>query len=390
MARQTKVSEKKKAIVKEFVSLIEEYPIIGVVNMENLPGSQLQQMRGRLKGQIKIAMTKKRLLKRAFDAVGDRKKGVSHLVSYFKGIPALLFTNENPFLLFKIIKKNKSKAPAKAGQPAPHDIKIAAGPTPFAPGPVIGELGMLGIKSKVENGKIAIIQDTVVCEAGEEISPQLASMLAKLNILPMEIGLDVVAVYEKGEIFTKDILDIDEDKFMATLAEAIQCAFNLAVEAAYPTAENNELLLQKASREAKALALEGKILTDAAISMAEGETALKEAAIPAQDKYGADEKPAQSAAHRGQKIKEEPTVAKAHAKKPLLTEEKVEKMVKQVRDKTTGKIPTATTLLDEVKSEDEHRMEIDKNIKDVKYSEVRKQKESANLLQELGRKAAQK
>lgn len=373
MAEQTKVSEKKKAVVKEFASLIEKYPIIGVVNMENLPGSQLQQMRSRLKGQVRIAMTKKRLLRRAFDAVGDRKKNVSNLVSYFRGIPALLFTNENPFLLFRLIKKNKSKAPAKAGQLAPYDIKIPAGPTPFAPGPAIGELGVLGIKSKVENGKIVVVQDTTVCRAGQEISPQLASMLTKLNILPMEIGLDVVAVYEKGGIFTKDILDIDEERFMADLSSTVQSALNLSVEAAFPTAENSELLVQKASQEAKALSLEAKIDAGAASAAETGKRA--------QDISGA-EKPS---AH-----KEAEKIPAAAVEKPLLTEEKVKKMVKQVRDKSAGKIPTAKSILDEVKSEDEHRREIEKNIKDVRQSGSQAQKESASLLQELGRKSVQK
>jgi len=68
-------------------------------------------------------------------------------------MPALLFTKENPFKLYNKLQKSKSSAPAKAGQTAPSEIVVPKGPTPFAPGPIIGELGALGIKTAVENIK---------------------------------------------------------------------------------------------------------------------------------------------------------------------------------------------------------------------------------------------
>lgn len=262
MGYKPKVSEEKKAIVNDLISLAEKYPIIGVINMENLPASQLQQIKVKLKDKIVLGMAKKRLFKIIFSRIGGEKKGIDQLLPYLGGIPALLFTNEDPFLLFRSLKKSKSKAPAKAGQTAPFDIKIQAGPTPFAPGPVIGELGMLGIKTRVEAGKIVVIQDTVVCKEGNKISPALASMLTRLNILPMEIGLNLVAVFESGNILTRDVLNVDEVKLMNDLETAARHAFNLSVETVFITQQNRELLVQKAFREAKALALESSVLTD--------------------------------------------------------------------------------------------------------------------------------
>ena len=172
--KAAKVAGYKKEKSKKIFELIKKYPIIGVVNMANLPTPQLQRMRTQLREKVELIMTKKTFIKKAFESVKD-VKGITELSSQLEnGQPALLFTNENPFSLFKTIKKNKSKAPAKGGQTAPNDIIIPAGPTPFAPGPVIGELGALGIKSKVESGKIAIISDTVVCKEGQVISTNLA------------------------------------------------------------------------------------------------------------------------------------------------------------------------------------------------------------------------
>ena len=39
------VADYKKEIVSNIINLINEYPIMGVVNMENLPAPQLQAMR---------------------------------------------------------------------------------------------------------------------------------------------------------------------------------------------------------------------------------------------------------------------------------------------------------------------------------------------------------
>ncbi|MBW3003215.1 50S ribosomal protein L10 [Candidatus Woesearchaeota archaeon] len=266
MKPKARVAEYKKTVVQEFVKLMEQYPIIGAVNMEGLPTAQLQNMRAQLRDKVVLRMTKRRLMKIIFDKIKDKKPGIEALTEHLKGMPALLFTKENPFKLFKTLEKNKSSAPAKAGQIAPKDVVVKAGATPFAPGPVIGELGALGIKSGVEGGKIAIKEDKVVAKEGDVISSNLASILTRLGIQPMEIGLDLVAVYEDGTIYTKDVLRIDETEFMDKILNSHRYAFNLAFEIGYPTKDNIEVFIQKAFRDSKGLALEQNILADAVVA----------------------------------------------------------------------------------------------------------------------------
>src|SRR3989338_1749214 len=167
------VAEYKKKIVDDIVRLIKEYPIIGVVNMENLPAPQLQAMRAQLRGKVALTMTKKRLMKIALEQVKNEKKGIEKLKEHLNGMPALIFTKDSPFILSKILQKNKSSAPAKAGQTAPKDIIVNKGSTGFAPGPIIGELGMIGIKAGVEGGKVAIKEDVLVARQGEQIKPKV-------------------------------------------------------------------------------------------------------------------------------------------------------------------------------------------------------------------------
>ena len=266
MAEPThRATQQKKDIVKRIAELLMEYPIIGAVNMENLPAAQLQRMKSQLRDKIVLLMTKKRLIFRAIEEMKKEKKDIEKLKAYLNRMPALLFTRENPFSIFKTLKKSKSQAPARPGQLAPKDLVIPAGPTPFAPGPIIGELGALGIKAGVEGGKVAIKQDAVVCKEGEVINDKVASLITRLGIEPMEVGLNLVAVYEQGTIYPSKVLDIDEVVFMQDLMNAASYAHALAMEISYVTKDNAEELLQKAFREAKALALEANVLSDAVV-----------------------------------------------------------------------------------------------------------------------------
>ncbi|MEK6983178.1 MAG: 50S ribosomal protein L10 [Nanoarchaeota archaeon] len=253
------VADYKKKIVGNLVNWISDYPIIGIVNMENLPAPQLQAMRAQLRGRFLITMTKRRLIALAFEQAKVDKKGIEELESHLGGMPALIFTKENPFRLSKTLQKSKSPAPAKAGQTAPKDIIVNKGLTSFAPGPIIGELALAGIKAGVEGGKVAIKEDTIVLKSGEKISPKVAEILTRLGIQPMEVGLDLVAVYENGLVYTKDILSIDESDYKNRLTDASRWAFNLAYYISYATKETIKALIGKAYNDAKSLGVAQRI-----------------------------------------------------------------------------------------------------------------------------------
>jgi large subunit ribosomal protein L10 len=177
-------------------------------------------------------------------------------------MPALLFTKDNPFALFKTLKKNQSKAAIKPGQVAPYDLVVPAGPTSFPPGPIIGELGQMGIKAGIDQGKVVIKQDAVVVKEGAVANEKQAGFLTKMGMEPMRIGLNLTAAYENGKILDGKVLDIDEDKFMADLQFCALAAKNLAFNAAIPTKDNIEALIQKGHYDAAGLALEANLVTD--------------------------------------------------------------------------------------------------------------------------------
>ena len=264
------VSEYKKEVVGNLIDLVKEYPIIGIVNMENLPAPQLQNMRAQLRKNAVLTMTKRRLIKIAFENAKSEKKGIEKLNEHLGGMPALIFTKENPFKLSRTLDKSKSPAPAKAGQIAPRDITVGKGPTPFAPGPFIAELSMAGIKSGVEGGKIAVKEDTIVAKKGDKIKPKIAEILTRLNIQPMEVGLSLAAVYENGVIYTRDILSISDAEYVDRLSNASRWAFNLAMYSHYPTKSTIRLLVGNACNDAKALGLSRNIFDKGIVELLAG------------------------------------------------------------------------------------------------------------------------
>jgi len=246
------VSQAKKNEVESIRELFDKYKIVAIIDMENLPALQLQRMKSKLKDKIVLKLSKKRLIKLAIDQVKN-KKDLEKLKDNLKGMSALLFTNEDPFKLYGLLKKSKSNAPAKPGQIAPKDLIVPAGPTNFPPVPIIGELGQAGLKTEIKEGKVAIREDKLLVKQGEIISAKAADVLSKLGVEPMEIGLNLILTYEDGEFLFKDVLDIDEEEYTNKILICYRDSLNLAVEIGYVSKDTIEMLIRKAYTESNAL-----------------------------------------------------------------------------------------------------------------------------------------
>lgn len=408
------VSEKKKQIASDIQRLIMEYPIIAAVDMENLPTPQLQQMRAQLRGKIELAMTKRRVMKHAINEIKDKKENVEQLIPHLKGMPALIFTKENPFSLFKTLKKSRTSAPAKPGQIAPFDIKIPKGPTSFAPGPIIGELAQLGIKSGVEGGKLVIKEDSIVVKEGQKISAKTAEILTRLGVEPMEVGLNIMAVYEDGSVFKKEVLDINEEQFKVNLQKAASWSFNLAINIAYPTKETIRVLISKAFNDAKALGLSREIIDEGIfeelLSKAERSASSlksianikivekpKEELKESKEEIKIEEKPKEV----GVGIREEPTQIEKKEEEILEEEKEIIKEEEELeREAIKPKVeaPVEKEIEKEIKEEEEKQLEKERIEKEEKFErieeekkveEVKAEERKKEILDETDRKIAE-
>jgi large subunit ribosomal protein L10 len=176
-------------------------------------------------------------------------------------------TDINPFRLFRQLEATKAPAPAKAGEIAPMDIVVRKGPTPFGPGPIIGDLQKIGLPAAIEGGKIAIRKDTTLVKMGEPIPAPVAAMLPKLEILPMIVGLDLRSAFENGTVYGRDVLNIPEGHYLKLFATAAFSARALGVAIAFPTKDTIIPLIAKAFRESMGRSISAAIPTRENIDM---------------------------------------------------------------------------------------------------------------------------
>jgi large subunit ribosomal protein L10 len=240
----------KKDEVENIKNLIQSHKVFGMVGIEGILATKIQKIRRDLKDTAVLKVSRNTLTERALNQLGGN---IPEMNKYLDKQTALVFTNESPFKLYKILEQTKTPSPIKGGAIAPVDIVVQKGPTSFPPGPILGELQSAGIPASIEAGKVAIKETKVVCKAGEVVPQKLATMLSKLEIYPLIVGLDLRAAYDGGTIYEPELLAIDESQYFSDITRAAQNAFNLSVNTAYPTSATIVTLLSKAFAESKNL-----------------------------------------------------------------------------------------------------------------------------------------
>jgi large subunit ribosomal protein L10 len=246
-------------MVDDLNALIDEYDTVAIADLHKVRAIQLQQISKKFRNTIRMKVAKKSLLIRALQK--NSKSGIEKLTKQLEGTSLLLLSDMNPFELTILFEKNKTKLKAKSGDLAPDDIIIPAGNTGVPPGPMISELHSVGIRTKIDVGSVWVIADTVIVKEGEVIQPNVASVLSKLGVEPLEVGLVIRAAYDKGSIFTYDQLRPRIIEIKKQLEDAVSQAFSLSINSVYPTPETCNILLQRVYLNARNLAINSHYVT---------------------------------------------------------------------------------------------------------------------------------
>ena len=173
------VSDVKKAKVKELAGLLGSRTVM-VISVKNLPSAQFQDIKKKLRGKAKIQVVKKSLVNFALDHCAVKE--VHDLVPHVSDSTAMLFSEEDAFIIAGLLADYKSPSKAKVGQIAPFDIEVKAGPTDLIPGPDISALSAIGLAPKVDKGKISILKEKAIVKKGKGSKAAIASMMAELGI----------------------------------------------------------------------------------------------------------------------------------------------------------------------------------------------------------------
>ena len=248
------VAEWKKKEVEELASLIAKGKVVGIVGIQGVPAAQMRRIRERLKEVGRLRVSRNRLIARALEKAKSSKPGVEALARHLNGPSGIVVSDLPAYDLFWTIERLKERAPAKGGEVAPEDIVVEPGELPLKPGPVVAELQAAGIPVVIDRGKVKVKERKVLVRKGERIPREIALALAKMDILPLEVGLDARAFWEEGLILTREHLSITPEDVAAMIAGAREESLRLAVGIGYAVPETIPILLPLARARALALA----------------------------------------------------------------------------------------------------------------------------------------
>ncbi|RVX70843.1 60S acidic ribosomal protein P0 [Exophiala mesophila] len=203
-------------------------------DVDNVSSQQMHEIRSSLRGEAVVLMGKNTMVRRALKGFLADNPEYERLLPHVKGNVGFIFTNGDLKTVRDKILANRVAAPARAGAVAPGDVYVPAGNTGMEPGKT-SFFQALGVPTKIARGTIEITTDLKLVEAGAKVGASEATLLNMLNISPFTYGMKVQQVYEEGNSFSPEVLDIEESQLLKALSTAIATITTISLAANYPT-----------------------------------------------------------------------------------------------------------------------------------------------------------
>ncbi|KAF8486027.1 60S acidic ribosomal protein P0 [Russula ochroleuca] len=224
----------KELYFEKLKQLISNYPSIFIVNVDNVGSNQMHQIRVALRGKGVVLMGKNTMVRRALRSIIADYPQLERLLPHVRGNIGFVFTSSDLSEIRGVITANKVAAPARAGALAPRNVSVPAGNTGMEPGKT-SFFQALGIPTKIARGTIEIVSDVQVVTAGTRVGPSEATLLNMLNISPFTYGMTVVQIYDQGNVFPPDVLDVTTDELIDRFLTGVKTIAALSLALNYPT-----------------------------------------------------------------------------------------------------------------------------------------------------------
>jgi len=130
---------------------------------------------------------------------------------------------------------DKVQTAARAGIEAPSTVIVPAGPTGQDPS-TTAFFQALDIPTKINRGQVEIVSDVKLVTKGEKVGRSAAELLVMLGIKPFYYGITIEHVYDKGEVYPADVLDISSSDVASAFNSAVREVAALCLALNYPTA----------------------------------------------------------------------------------------------------------------------------------------------------------
>merc|ERR1719373_922714 len=207
-----------------------------LVGVDNVGSKQMADIRMALRGRATVLMGKNTMVRKI---IRDYIKHTNNtkleaLLPLIQGNVGFVFTKEPITDIRDVITSNRRPAAAKAGTFAPSDVHVPAGPTGMEPTHT-SFFQSLNIATRIMRGQIEIVNDVHLVHKGTKVGASEATLLVKLGLRPFEYGMTVKSVYDDGNAYAAEVLDIEDSDVCAAFMVGLTQVAMLSLAVNYPT-----------------------------------------------------------------------------------------------------------------------------------------------------------
>jgi large subunit ribosomal protein LP0 len=201
--------------INQFKAHLEQFKKCIIVNADNVGSSQMAEVRIQIRPlKATLVMGKNTLMRTAIKQSVGKNPKLKELIPLIKGNVGIVFSNGDLKELKKVVEKNKVPAKAKVGSICPKEVMIPAQNTGMEPTKT-SFFQALDIPTKITRGTVEIVSNTVLLKQGQKVGNSEALLLQLLKIYPFEYGFKTVHVYEDGNVYAPEVLDITDDRLLS-------------------------------------------------------------------------------------------------------------------------------------------------------------------------------
>lgn len=233
MVKEDRATWKSNYFMK-ITSLLDEYPRIFVVNVDNVGSKQMQQIRQELRGSATLLLGKNTMMRKAIRGHLHSNPKLESLLPHIVQNVGFVFTDQDMNDIRDKILHNRVPAAARAGAIAPVSCSVPAQVTTLGPEKT-SFFQALQIPTKITRGNIEILSDVELIKAGEKVGASEATLLNMLSIFPFTYGLVIESIYDNGTVLDPKVLDITDEDIKKKFMEGVSRAAAVCLKINYPT-----------------------------------------------------------------------------------------------------------------------------------------------------------
>jgi len=241
------VPARKQDYANRLNNYLDNYAQAMTINVNNVGSKSIAVQRKKLRERnIHILMGKNTIIRKVLNVRAERLEAAGNTAAAAQALKMLEMVEGNIGFVFvpsdqdvgKIreeITAERVQTAAKAGVEAPDDVVVPAGPTGQDPSQT-SFFQALDIPTKINRGQVEIVSDVKLVTKGEKVNRSAAELLVMLNIKPFYYGITVHHIYQNGDVFPADVLDISSSDIAQAFNNAVREVAALCLALNYPTA----------------------------------------------------------------------------------------------------------------------------------------------------------